>query len=317
MGEEIVSGLKIAVQGGFLKTASIYDEVWTEGQVVQNPADLLDRLKACANRADIFTFAQKIPDTQPRYPYYFEWDNVAAIPLSTFKEWWENLATQVTRKNVRRSAKRGVVVRRVELSDSLIKGITEIYNETPVRQGKRFPHFGKDFQRIKVETSTLMDRSEFIGAYFGEDLIGFIKLVFMGPIASILHIVSKNAHYDKRPTNALIAKAVEVSLERGASYLVYGNYYYGNKTESPLAEFKRRNGFVKMDFPRYYVPLTHKGGLAVKLRLHKGILGLLPPSIISILWKIRAAFYRSRPSLLAHRRGSSPTPPGESDAADT
>jgi hypothetical protein len=312
-----INGLRIVTEGKWLKTASVHDEVWTEGQVVTDPPNLIAKLKTRSTRADIFTFVQKIPDTQPRFPYFFEWDNVAAIPLSTFKDWWENHATQVTRKNVRRSAKRGIVVRRVALSDSLIQGITGIYNETPIRQGKKFPHYGKDFVRIKAEASTLTDRSEFIGAYFGEELVGFIKLVYMGPISSILHIVSKNAHYDKRPTNALITKAVELSLEHGAAYLVYGNYYYGNKTESPLTEFKRRNGFVKMDFPRYYVPLTRKGKLAIKLRLHKGALGLLPSSFISILWKIRSAFYQLRSSLRAHFRDSSPRPPEESGAEDT
>ena len=111
-----------------------------------------------------------------------------------------------------------MAVKTVELDDALIQGITEIYNETPVRQGKPFPHYGKDFSTVKSETSTLLDRSEFIGAYHGNELIGFIKLVYLGNIASILNIVSKNAHYDKRPTNALIAKAVEICSQKGISH---------------------------------------------------------------------------------------------------
>ena len=73
--------------------------------------------------------------------------------------------------SMRRAAKRGTTVRTGELDDELIRGITEIYNETPFRQGKKFPHYGKDFATLKKEISTLLDPSEFIGAYFENELI--------------------------------------------------------------------------------------------------------------------------------------------------
>ncbi len=287
-----IRGRSIVVLGRSFRLAQVHDEMWTAGPVVDDPGTFIGLLSASSLKADIFTFAQKLPETEPRYPYFYEWDNVAAIPLSTFSDWWENRLTQVSRKNVRRSAKRGVVVRMADLDDELIRGITDIYNETPIRQGKKFPHYGKDIQTVGQEVSTLMDRSEFIGAYYGSELIGFIKLVHMGPISSILHIVSKSRHYDKRPTNALIVKAVERSLQKQASFLVYGNYTYGNKTKSPLAEFKRRNGFEQVDYPRYYVPLTRKGKIILALRLHRGILGLLPPPLISLLAGARARLYQ-------------------------
>ena len=176
----------------------------------------------------------------------------------------------------------------------MIEGIVQIYNETPLRQGKRFPHFGKDFATIKKEVSTFMDRSEFIGAYLGDELIGFIKLVYLGSIASILHIVSKNQHYDKRPTNALIAKAVELCAENDISYLLYGHFTYGNKTGSPLAEFKRRNGFKEFQVPRYDVPLSLWGKAAVRMRLYRGVIGILPSPLLVLLVKTRARFLRSR-----------------------
>ncbi len=93
--------------------------------------------------------------------------------------------------------------------------------------------------------------------------------------------------------NALIAKAVEVCQEKGIAHLVYGKFTYGNKEKSQLAEFKQRNGFIQMDFPRYFIPLTIKGKIFLRLRLHRGILGLLPSSLINILWRIRAALLRA------------------------
>jgi hypothetical protein len=287
-----VDGHTVIATGKWVKTARVHDEEWTSGQIVKAPADFIARVKEQGLKADVFTFAQKVPDSEPKYPGYYEMDNVAVVPLTTYEDWWEKRIPQESRKNVRRAARRGVTVKAVELDDELIRGITEIYNETPIRQGVPFGHFGKNFDTVKKEASTLMDRSEFIGAYFQNELIGFIKLVYMGELSSILHIVSFNRHYDKRPTNALLAKAVEISCQRGKSFLIYGKYIYGNKSVSSLTEFKHRNGFVKMEFPQYYIPLTIKGRIFLKLGFHRGLLGVLPPKMITVLINLRAWIVR-------------------------
>ena len=72
-------------------------------------------------------------------------------------------------------------------------------------------------------------------------------------MAHIVLVVCKDEHRDKRPTNALIAKAVEVCVENDIGYLMYAQFTYYKKNTSSLAEFKRRNGFEEVRFPRYYV----------------------------------------------------------------
>jgi len=84
---------------------------------------------------------------------------------------------------------------------------------------------------------------------------------------------------------------MEISAQKGVSYFVYGNYIYGNKKDSSLVEFKRRNGFEQVDFPRYYIPLTWKGKIYVALRLYRGAVGLLPGPVLNRLLKIRDQFY--------------------------
>jgi hypothetical protein len=285
-----VDGKVVVVRGKWIKTASVHEEEWMKGAVVTNPEYFVAELKKQKLPADVLTFVQKLPDTKPKFHCHFDYDNYAVIHIKSYDDWWEKLP-QESRKNTRRSAKRGVTVRTVEVDDTLIQGITEIYNETPIRQGKPFPHYGKDFATIKNEACTLLDRSEFIGAYHGNELIGFIKLVYMGDVASILHIVSKNAHYDKRPTNILIAKAVEICYQKGVSYLIYGRHTYGKKTSSPLIVFKERNGFQKMQIPRYYVPVTLWGWAVVALRLYRGLLGLLPSAVVNFLVTMRSKFF--------------------------
>jgi hypothetical protein len=277
----------VVVSGRFLRIATVHDSDFVDGEAVQDPAVFIAQMKGAGVDADILTFPQKIYQEQPLHPYAFEWDNAAVAPTASFTTWWEALP-QVVRKNVRRSAKRGVSVDVVSFDDEFVRGVKGIYDESPVRQGRRFWHFGKDLERVRLDNSSYLERSEFIGAYFEGELIGFAKLVYADKAAIIMQIVCKVAHNDKRPMNALIAKAVEVCEARGILHLVYSKFTYGNKTGSEIAEFKRRNGFVQMNYPRYFVPLTIKGRIAFAMKLHRGVAGLLPSGVINSLLSIRA-----------------------------
>lgn len=283
-----VAGRKVIVKGGWVQKASLFDEGETEGELIKDPATFIPALKQSGLKADVMTFFQRPPDVKPRFPYHIEWENYAAVPVTTYEAWWDKLP-QEARKNTRRASKRGVEVKVVAFDDELARGIHKICNETPVRQGRPFWHYGKSFEQIKREHATYVERSDFVAAYFEGELIGFIKMVYVDKIASIMAILALNAHYDKRPMNALLAKAMEVCAQKGVGYFVYGNYIYGNKKDSSLVEFKRRNGFEQIDFPRYYIPLTLKGKIYVSLRLYRGLVGLLPAPVLNVLLKIRSA----------------------------
>jgi hypothetical protein len=275
---------------GLIRVAAIHDEEWTEGEPVTE-ADSLIRSLRNAPPADVFTFSRPLPVSEPTCSFYFDWDNVAIAAVTNFAHWWESLP-QETRKNVRRAQRRGIAVSRVKFDDSLVRGISRIYNETPIRQGRKFWHYGKSLEQVKAENATYLDRSEFIGAFFNGELVGFIKFVMVNHVARIMQIVSLEAHTDKRPTNALLAKAIEFAGERHATHLVYGKYVYGKKENSPVTEFKRRNGFERLDFPRYYIPLTGKGALAIRLGLHRGISHFVPERITNLFLDARASIYR-------------------------
>ena len=285
-----INGRAVVVNGSWFKVASVRDEDVIEGELVQNPDEFIADIKKRGLKADILTFFQRPPDVNPRFQYRVEWENYAVVPVTTFETWWEKLP-QESRKNTRRAAKRGVEVKVAAFDDDLARGIHRICNESPVRQGKPFWHYGKDFETVKRDFSTYLERSEFIAAYFEGELIGFIEMIFVDQLAFIMGILALNSHYDKRPMNALLAKALERCVQKKVGYFVYGNYAYGNKTNDSLMEFKRRNGFERIEFPRYYIPLTFKGRLYVKLRLYRGAVGLLPEPVLRLLLKIRARLH--------------------------
>ena len=289
----VINDHNVVVTGKRLRIAALHDEELVEGGGVANPelfAETLRRKKI----ADIFTFAQKLTDTSPRYPYLVEWDNAAVVRTTNFKEWWEDRLPQESRKNVRRAKKRGVVTKELPFNDDLVKGIQGIYNEISMRQGQPFWHFGKPFDAVKLENATYLERSDFIGAYFEDELIGFIKIIYVECVGTLIQILSKNEHHDKRPMNALVAHAVRLCERRGMSFLVYGKYAYDGNRNSPLTEFKRRNGFEEIRFPRYFVPLNFKGGLALTCRLHRGAKGLLPKPARNLLLTLRSQYLPDR-----------------------
>jgi len=289
-----INDITIFVSGKIIKLASIKDEAWYDAAAIGDPEILIKNLMSNPTKPDIFTFSQKPPEVLPKYGYHMEWDNAAAITITSFDDWWIKKLPQETRKNVRKAEKKGVVVKAANFDDELVKGIVNIYNETPVRQGKPFWHYGKDFDTVKKENSTFLTASDFIGAYHNDELIGFIKQVYVGKAAIMMQILSMSKHQDKRPTNALIAKAVEISEKKGMDYLIYGKYAYGKKTKSPLIEFKLRNGFEMMNIPKYYVPLTIKGKIVLGLKLHHGIRGLIPEKLMYFLIDLRAKMYRKK-----------------------
>ena len=284
----VINNVPLIVTGKWLKVAAVRDENVADSRILESPELLISGLKQAKAKADIFTFAQRLPETQPKYPYHFEWDNAAAIPITTYKDWFEKRAATDVRQNVKKSSKRGLIVRPVQFDDEFVKGIVAIYSESPIRQGRPFWHYGKDFATVKKETSHCLDKSEFIGAYYQNELVGFIKLLCAGGIADIVLIVSKQSYQDKKPTNALIAKAVEICEQKQIPYLTYAKYTYGNKANSTLLDFKRHNGFEQMLFPRYYIPLTLKGRWAVRLRLYRGVKGMIPESVLGLLLSARA-----------------------------
>ncbi len=290
-----IDGTTVVVQGDWLKVAAVHDEMWMESEI-EDPEAYIKRLKAqkaSGMRADIFTFTQKLPATTPKYAYPMEADSIAAIPLTTFKEWWENLP-QESRKNVRKSQKRGVIVQVKELDDELIRGIVAVNNDSPLRQGRRFPHYGKSFDEVKRDYSSFLDRCDFICAYVEDELIGFLKIVYRGEIASVLQLLVKGGYYDRKPSNALITKAVELCEAKQKSFLTYGYYSYGNKRDSSIVDFKVRSGFKELFVPRFYVPLTTWGSLCLKLNLHRGLLGILPHKLITMGLSARTKWYNLR-----------------------
>jgi len=279
----VVEGRKILVTDGLLRTARISDE-WYED--VANPAELIDGLRKSKAHVDVFSFWQRLPDITPKHGYYMERESIAALPVTSVAAWQKAQLDPKARNKLRKSRKLGIVVREAAFDDEFVQAMTEVFNESPIRQGKPFWHYGKDNETIKREFSRYLFREDIFAAYCDQELVGFIFLAYAGAYANLGQIISKIKHRDKAPNNALIAKAVEVCEAKRIPYLVYADW-----SEGSLGDFKQQNGFQKMDLPRYYVPLTLRGSVGLKLGLHNGIAGIIPKRLRRHLVAARNKWY--------------------------
>ena len=289
----LVMNQQLNVAGRWLRMARLDGDGY---RFLADPEAFIAALRERPDRPDLFHFVERVNVTERRYPFRMEWDNYAVIPVSTFEEYFTRQINKGTRNRARQLEKRGAELREVEFGDELVRGIWEIYNESPMRQGRPYPHYGKDLETVYREEATFLDCSAFAGAYFEGELIGFIKMVWddQKVQGAFMNILSKLAHRDKSPTNALVCEAVKICERRGLRHLVYNHYAFGSRKRDNLTDFKDNTGFKRVEVPRYWVPLTAWGAMALRLGLHRRWVDRLPEGLGDKLRGLRADWYQWR-----------------------
>jgi hypothetical protein len=276
-----VIGHPISLSGRFPRVARLRDEFYDH---IEFPEQFVTSLTLSRLPADIFTFVMPIPARNTFYDFHREMNDAAVLKIASYEHWWKKQINDKTRNMIRKAAKSGVEVRPVAFSDDLVEAIVRIHNESPIRQGRRFRHYGKPFNIVQQEHATFLQRSEFFGAFFNGEMIGFIKLVHGTGVSNLMQIVSMISHRDKAPTNALIAKAVERCAEKGVPLLHYGSW-----SRRSMGDFKRHHAFERIEVPRFFVPLNFLGRMTISLGLHRNIIDKFPDA-----WVDRAAAWRTR-----------------------
>jgi hypothetical protein len=287
--KSVISSKKI-----FIKIATDAREYETD---VVPTTEFLEKMKE--RGADIFTFLERkwcYTVLNPSKSWVKTDDNVALLSITTYDDWWKNIGKK-TRNMVRKAEKSGVKTVVAEPNQKLAEGVWKIYNETPIRQERAFPAYGISLEAVK--NYVLLPRNcTYIGAYFQDELVGFIRLLHAKNITIISQILSMQKHLDLALNNALIAKAIEVCANKREKWLMYARM--GN--HPTLDRFKENSGFRKFALTRYCVPLTKKGEIAIKLGLHRRIEDVLPASIKYRLIPIYNWTSRARTRIVLHSK---------------
>ena len=145
----------LVIWGKLLRIARIKEE-WYEN--IEHPEQVINALEQVKPKPDIFTFWQRPQDPKPKYNYYMEWEDAAVLNIKSYEHWWRKQIAKEVRNKVRKARKKGVVVKLVDFNDEFVKEIVTIFNETPIRQGKLFWHYGKDFDTVKRDMLRDLER---------------------------------------------------------------------------------------------------------------------------------------------------------------
>src|SRR6266481_4859616 len=122
-----ICGREICINGRILRIAHPHGDTY---RFVDDPAQVVNGLRKCGAGADLFTFTQRLPESEPKFSYPLEWDNLAVLPVTTFENWWTQQIGFKARNKAKQAEKKGVVMREVPFDDKLVTGIWEIYNES-------------------------------------------------------------------------------------------------------------------------------------------------------------------------------------------
>jgi hypothetical protein len=155
-----ICGRDINIRGRLVRVATIEGDKY---RFLDDPQPLVEGLQNSGTRIDLFTFMQRVTETTAKYRYAMEWDNFAVLPITTFDHWWTQVLGFKGRNKAKQAEKKGVKVREIPFDDVLVRGIWQIYNETPIRQGKHFPHYGMPLEKVRPYAGTFLDSSVFIG----------------------------------------------------------------------------------------------------------------------------------------------------------
>jgi len=287
--ELVCGGQHVVLTGRWLKLLRLRSEFH---EPPADPIAFVEAVKRSGLRADVLTFVQRVQDGAPRFAYRHEFESMALLRLTTYDDWFTKQLYNKPRNMIRKAAKSGVEVRLEAFSEPLVRGIKEIYDETPLRQGKRNYHYRESLETIRETHATFLDRSQFITSYYAGELIGFAKLTFSQDCGILMNFLSRVSHRDKAVNNALLAKAVEVCAERKVGCLVYG--HWGGGGTRGLAEFKAAHGFERVEVPRYFVPLSAVGKVALTLGAHRGLVHVMPAWLVESAAKARSRWNTMR-----------------------
>jgi hypothetical protein len=265
---------------------------------VKPEKELLINLKS--RGVDLFSFIQRtFCEESFDYPFRRDYENIAVMKIDSFEVWWAKTIRKKERQSVKKAQKCGIEVRNVELNDAFFKGVQRIYNETQFREGRRYSGYGLSLEHLRGKFENVGD-SEMLGAYLDGQLIGILWLAFGDKAAMFRSFVSLVRERDKCPNNALIARAVRRCSERKIGFLVYGNHY-GFLPSLDL--FREHQGFRRVSVPRYYVPLSRAGQLALKFGIHRKLEYCLPRAVERAFLKLYNPVSRITPTSIWWRLG--------------
>ena len=148
-----IGGQTFSVKRGLLTVVTLEDEWFNE---VRDPAAVIDALRrrSRAGAPICLLSVSGCRTSEPRFPYRRECESIAAVAIRDLRPLVGRIRSSA-RRAIRsaRAGKWASTCASAPYDDEFVRGMTAIFNETPIRQGRRFWHYGKDFETVKRQFS--------------------------------------------------------------------------------------------------------------------------------------------------------------------
>ncbi|KKN83058.1 hypothetical protein LCGC14_0303240 [marine sediment metagenome] len=225
-------------------------------------AESIQLLRAIESGANMYSYWSEFSNHQ-----YQLTDQFAGIPVSSYADWWNSISRK-TRNMVRKAQKLGLTVQRMAFNDELLAATYAIYNESPTRQNRAFPPYGRNTKRIAMDREKTLPQyyhgEEYLVARHNGKIIAYIHLVYTRDSVMFNEILGLMKHRNTSAINFLINEAVKLASDMKLKYIIYGKLANNN-----LGKFKLNNGFEKIKMYRYFAPVNIRGKLICSLRIYK------------------------------------------------
>src|SRR5947209_4444097 len=93
-----VDGKTYAIRSGPVTVLALEYEWYDD---VADPRPVIRLGERGAPPADLFTFSQRVPDVEPRFPFHLEWEDLGVLPITSYDDWWKCKIKSRTRNHIR------------------------------------------------------------------------------------------------------------------------------------------------------------------------------------------------------------------------
>ncbi len=189
------------------------------------------------------------------------------LPLSKgFEYIWKNKFNKKARNLVRKFLRSGGKVELLKNPLNYVDDIMEINLSKPLRQGRPLPetYTRKDLV-IQILERNIRDKGEHFrvyGAFIKDKLVAYAYVSEHNGYAYISRFLTHAKYFKYAASNGLLSFIIESLCKEGVKVVQYG---YWSRHYEGVNHFLQQHGFEKGEVRAYYIPLTMKGSLVLKM----------------------------------------------------
>ena len=220
------------------------------------------------------------------------------LPLMReFSYIWTNKFNKKARNLVKKFKKSNGIVKVLDRPLDYINEIMEVNLSAPIRQGRPMPpsYTNREIVIKSLEASLKEKKGHLkvYGAFIHDKLVAYSYVVEHNGYAYISRFLTHTKYFKYAVSNGLISAIIEDLCNRNIEVVQYG---YWSRHHKGVNHFLKQHGFERGKVEAYYIPLSRKGRLALRiLRLISGVKETSLGELLRRVSLVRRFYYKAVP----------------------